>query len=208
MKRSDLGIVMLHWVLVVVLLGSAASGVCLWKKELQPRAAFLFPPPNLGVIHISLSVAVVALILLYLWYLRHKNFGGHLTIRIRAQWKYANIMLYWALVIVIALETISGILLTKLINQDVLARVFGIEKMPLLALHLYLVLPILAFPIAHVFIHWMDGKVLAIFRPRVFARRPSMTSIMIRLKEENIRLKQERGDARDECLDPNHSPRR
>ena len=42
MKKSDLGIVIVHWILVVVLLGAATSGICLWKKELQPKVAFIF----------------------------------------------------------------------------------------------------------------------------------------------------------------------
>jgi hypothetical protein len=203
MKRSDLGIVMIHWMLVVVLLGAAASGICLWKKELQPQAAIVFPPQNVGVIHISLSVAILAFVLLHLWWLKHKRFLGHLAIqRIvvkgRMRWGRVNILLYWILLATILIETITGILLTKLINHDVLARIFGIEKAPLLSLHLYLVLPVLVFPIAHIAIHWLDGrlkKVLSIFRPHVFPRGMSHNDIVDWLRRENAGLREKIKDA-------------
>ncbi len=198
MKRSDLGIVMLHWMLVVTLLGAAASGICLWRKDFQPLAAVVFPPQNVGVIHISLSVAVLAFVLLHLWWLKHKRFLGHLAIdRIvikgRVRWNRVNILLYWILLTAIAIETITGVLLTKLINHDVLTRIFGIEKAPLLSLHLYLVLPVLVFPIAHVAVHWLDGrlkKVLSIFRPHVFPRGASSDDIMNWLRRENAALRE------------------
>ena len=204
MKRSDLGIVMLHWMLVVTLLGAAASGICLWKKEFQPQVAIIFPPQNVGVIHISLSVAILAFVLLHLWWLKHKRFLGHLFIRSwivhngRVRWNYVNILLYWALLATILIETITGVLLTKLINHDVLARIFGIEKTPLLSLHLYLVLPVLVFPIAHVACHWLDGrlkKVLSIFRPHVFPRGASSADITNWLRRENAALREKVRDS-------------
>ena len=96
---------------------------------------------------------------------------------------------------VVAVETVSGILLTKLIDKDVLAKVFGVERAPLAYLHLFLVAPILLFPVAHVTVHWLDGRsrrVLSIFRPHVYPRRPSMAAIMVKLREENARLRKEK----------------
>ena len=75
-----------------------------------------------------------------------------------------------------------------------LTRIFGIDKPPLLFLHLYLVIPIFAFPLAHALVHWRNGKVLSIFRPRAFERRPSFVEILQRLKQENLRLKERRTD--------------
>lgn len=215
MKKSDLGVIMLHWMLVAALLGAVASGLCLWDKGLQARAAFLFEPDYVGVIHIGLSAAVVAILFLYFVYLKHKNFLSGLTLRLRlangaVHWKRVNVMFYWILFGVIAMETITGILLTKLINQDVLARIFGIQRSPLLFLHLFLVAPILVFPIAHVAVHWLDGghrKIFSIFRPRVSPRRPSLAVIMLRLKAENTRLKEERNErAARSPIDHEHSP--
>lgn len=203
MKKTDLGIVIVHWMFVVVLLGSAASGICLWKKALAERAAFVFKPENVGVIHISLSVAVLAFVLLHLWWLKHKNFMSHISIRSsivqngQVRWRYVNVVLYWVLLAIIIVETITGALLTKLINHDVLASIFNIEKGPLAALHLYLVLPVLAFPIAHVTVHWLDGrlkKILSIFRPHVFPRKPSSADIMTLLRRENARLREKLKD--------------
>ena len=203
MKKTDLGIVIVHWMFVVVLLGSAASGICLWKKALAERAAFVFKPENVGVIHISLSVAVLALVLLHLWWLKHKRFLGHIVIKSRivqngrVRWRYVNVLLYWFLLSVILTETITGAMLTKLINHDVLASIFNIEKGPLAALHLYLVLPVLAFPIAHVTVHWLDGrlkKILSIFRPHVFPRGASSNDIVNWLRRENAMLREKLKD--------------
>jgi cytochrome b subunit of formate dehydrogenase len=198
-KRSDLGIVWLHWMMVVAILAASASGLCLWDKRLLPWMAFVFIPGNIGVIHIGLSVAVVAILLAYLWYQRHKNSLGHLSLwrKETDRWKRAAVWLYWSLLAVIAVETITGILLTKLINPDVLAKVFSIERSRLAAAHLYPVAFILVFPFAHVTIHWLDGrwsKLLSIFRPKVFPRRPSRLDRIAKLRAENIRLKKERSD--------------
>jgi cytochrome b subunit of formate dehydrogenase len=198
-KKSDLGIVMIHWMLAAALLGAAASGVCLWKKEFQPAAAAIFPPGDVGAIHIGLSIAVVALILLHFWYLLHKRFFGHIRPRWRIRpkgrirWDSVNVLFYWALLAAIAAETVSGVLLTKLIDKDVLARVFMIERAPLLFLHWALVFPVLAFPIAHVACHWLDGrhkKLLAIFRPHVFPRGMSHNDIVNWLRRENAELRE------------------
>lgn len=195
MKKSDLGVVMIHWPMVAILLGTVATGILLWDKQLQPRVAFLFEPANMGVIHIGLSVAVVAILLVYLLYLKHKNFLAALSFKAKiviggqVQWKRVNIMLYWMLLAAVVIETITGVLLTKLIDHDVLSKVFHIDRVSLLIMHLYFVLPIIAFPIMHVMIHMINRRVLVMFRPQVFSRRPSMTTIMARLKEENVRLR-------------------
>jgi hypothetical protein len=198
-KKSDLGIVMIHWMLVAALLGAAASGICLWKQEIKFHLSFLFVPQDVGVIHISLSIAVVALVLLHFWYLLHKRFFGHIRPRWRIRpkgrirWDSVNVLFYWALLAAIAAETVSGVLLTKLIDKDVLARVFMIERAPLLFLHWALVFPVLAFPIAHVACHWLDGrhkKLLAIFRPHVFPRGASSADIANWLRRENAELRE------------------
>lgn len=197
-RKSDLVIVMLHWMLVVVILGAAVTGILLWDNTLQPQLAFLFEPKNVGVIHICLSMATAAFVLLYLWYLNHKNFFSHIVFRSivinkQVRWKYVNVLFYWVLFITIAVETVTGVLLTKLVNQDVLKSVFLIERWQLSLVHLYLVLPVLVFPVAHVMVHWLDGglsKILSIFRPRVFQKKPSLAAIMAKLKEENLRLRE------------------
>ena len=138
-------------------------------------------------------MALVGIILLHLWYLKHKNFFSHITveriiIKGQVRWRCVNNLLYWVLLITIVLETITGILLTKLVNQDVLASIFLIQKGPLLSLHLYLVLPILVFPIAHVLVHWLDGRhrrLLSMFLPHVFPRKPSSSDIVLLLRREN-----------------------
>jgi cytochrome b subunit of formate dehydrogenase len=198
MKRSDLGIVIIHWAMVITLLGTAVSGVLLWQKEWKPYASAIFPPENVGVIHIGLSVAVVVLLLIYFGYVRYKNFQGRAALRFhlvaggRILWKYVSSLLYWALFIIVLIETVTGILLTKLINQDTLAKIFFIEKTPLQLVHLYLVLAIFVFPVVHVIVHVMDRRVLSMFRPRFFPRRPSLADITAALKEENVRLKKEK----------------
>jgi hypothetical protein len=199
MKQSDLGVVMIHWMLAVTLMSAAASGLCLWAVWLKPRFAFLFEPDKVGAIHIGLSLAVVFIISIYLWYQKHKNTLDHLALKrpLTSTWRRVGILLYWVMLAVIILETITGILLTKLIDKDVLAQVFGIERVPLATLHLFLVAPVLLFPVMHVTIHWLDGRsrrVLSIFRPHVYPRKPSVTVIMVKLREENARLRKEKAN--------------
>jgi hypothetical protein len=205
-KKSDVIIVLIHWPMVLILLSAAATGILLWDRDLQSYAAFIFPPENVGVIHIAVSMVVVGLFGLHLWYLKHKNFLSNIALRLRMRakgqcfWKRVNILFYWVLVTTIFLETFSGILLTKLVNQDVLARIFLIERSKLLIFHLYLVLPVLAFPIAHVTVHWLDGrfgKLASIFRPHVFARKPSLLDIIVMLKSHNARLRERVKNAGD-----------
>jgi hypothetical protein len=214
MKKCDLVVVMLHWMLVVTLLGTAATGILIWDKALQPSAAFVFPPENVGVIHIGLSVAVAAFFFIHLSYLKHKNYLSSIALRLRMRhkgqcfWRRVNIMFYWVLLFTVILETVSGILLTKLINQDVLARIFMIERGPLLTFHLYLVLPIFVFPFAHVLAHWLDGRfgrILSMFRPHVFPRKPSLLDIIMKLKLRNALLLER---VKDASIDPQHVSRR
>jgi cytochrome b561 len=197
MKKSDLGVIMIHWMLAVTLMSTAASGLCLWATWLQPPLAFLFEPGKVGAIHIGLGVAIMTLALVYLWYQKHKNTLDHLALRrpLTASWRRVGILLYWVLFAIVIVETATGILLTKLIDKDVLVKVFGVERVPLATLHLFLVAPVLLFPVAHVTIHWLDGRggrVLSIFRPHVYPRKPSVTVIMVKLREENARLRKEK----------------
>jgi hypothetical protein len=193
MKR-DLGIIMIHWMMVVILLGTAITGLCLWYRGLQPYLAFIFVPKNMGVIHISLSAAVIAILIVYLSYLKHKNFFGHIALRWREiHWKHINIFLYWILFFVVITETVTGILLTKLIDKETLFQVFYIQKPLLLFLHLYLVYFIFAFPMLHFFVHWKAGGrslLLSIFRPALLPNRPTLIDVLSKLKNENLRLKE------------------
>ena len=199
MKKSDLGIVMIHWMLAVFLLGASISGLCLWAKRLQPYLSFIFESANVGAIHIGLSMVVAFILLGYFAYQKHKNCLDRLALHrpLFANWRRMNILILWILFVVVFLETISGILLTKLIDKDVLSKVFGIERAPLAYFHLALVTLVLLFPVAHVTIHWLDGrsrKILSIFRPHVYPRKPSMATIMAKLREENTRLRKEKVD--------------
>src|SRR5215471_6679490 len=122
MKGSDLGIIIIHWMMAVALLGAAASGLCLWDKDLRDLAAPIFVPTNVGVIHIGLSLAVAAMFLIHLWYLKHKNFLSHIAFQCRVVskgrclWRRVHVSLYWLLFTIVAIETVTGVLLTKLID--------------------------------------------------------------------------------------------
>lgn len=192
---------MIHWMMVVIFLGALVSGLCLWDKSLQQYVHFVFVPENIGVIHIGFSVAIVAAIVIYLSYLNHKNFLSFISIKGREfiskgrlRWRNINILLYWIVGFVLFVETVTGVLLTKLINKDVLFQVFSIQRDWLLVVHLYFTWLVASFPIMHVFIHWKDGglrKILSILQPKVLPNRPTLIDAMSRLKEENTRLKKE-----------------
>ena len=199
MKRSDLGVIMIHWMLAVTLLSAAVSGLCLWLPWLRAILAPLFEPDRVGAIHIGLGVAIMVLALVYLGYQKHKNTIDHLALKrpLTYTWRRVGVLSYWIPFAVVILETITGVLLTKLIDKNVLAEVFGVERAPLVYLHLVLVAPVLFFPVAHVTIHWLDGRsrrVLSIFRPHVYPRKPSTAVIMVKLREENARLRKEKAN--------------
>ena len=188
------------------LLGTALSGLALWDKRLQPHIAWLFPPENIGVIHIGLSISVVVIFTIYIAYLNYKNWLNHISLRLRelvvagrVRWKDVAALFYWGLFLAIAIETVSGILLTKLIDKPTLAKIFSIETEPLTFIHLHLTWFVLIFPAVHITAHWFDGrcrKIASIFQPRIFPRRPGLVDAMIKLKEENARLRGKANAAR------------
>jgi len=189
---------MLHWLMAISLIGVSVTGLLYKFKSFQPYFAWLFVPANMGPIHIWLSVMVILFLVLYIIYLKKSNFLDRLKLHWKVQingqirWKYVANISYWFLLLIVILETISGVLLTKLINWDTLYQIFYMPKSVLLFLHLHLVFFILAFPVIHVTIHWMDGgrrKLASIFRPQIFPSRPSMIEILAKMKEENTELR-------------------
>lgn len=216
MKKTDLGIVMIHWVMAISLLGVAISGLIYKFKEYHWYFSWLFlAPPWMGSTHIWCGIFVIIFLTAYLFYLKQSNLLSRMQLRIKGiisggqiRWKYVTNILYWLLFIVIILETISGILLTKLINPDVLYQYFFIPKQPLIFLHFHLVWFILAFPALHIIVHWLDGgqrKLMSMFRPSVFPRRPSLIEIMAGMKEENTKLKAK--IKAHECASPSRGPK-
>lgn len=199
MKKCDFGIVFLHWLMAISLIGVAITGLLYIYEGYRPFFAWLFPPKNIGPIHIYLSVMVVIFLSTYLLYLKQSNMLNRLQLHLKGiyikgqiRWKYVTNILYWLLFLVIGLETISGILLTKLINWDTLAQMFLIPKTGLVFLHMHLVWFILAFPVIHVIIHWMDGgrrKLASMLHPMYFPRRPTLVEIMVTMKNENTELR-------------------
>lgn len=199
MKRSDFGIVFLHWLMAVSLIGVSITGLLYLYKDYRPSFAWLFEPDIVGPIHIGLSVAVVVFLISYLIYLKQANLLERLSPRFtglivkgQVRWKYVMNLFYMLLLIVIFVETFSGVLLTKLIDGSTLSQIFYIQRTQLISLHLGLVYFILAFPVIHVLLQWMDGgyrKLTSIFRPQFFPRRPSLVNITIAMKEENKKLR-------------------
>lgn len=199
MKKTDFGIVLFHWLFFVGIIGAAGTGLLYIFKDYQPYFTWLFLTDKMGPTHLWLGMLVAIGLGLYLWYLRQKNFFNrfqlHFNIIVGGQirWKYISIICYWILFIAICIETITGIFLTKLIDWKMMTEYLYVPKSHFLFLHYYLVWLILAFPIIHVILHWLDGgfrKLVSIFRPQIFPRRPSLVEIMVGMKEENTRLKE------------------
>ena len=74
MKRNDLGIVILHWLMAISLIGVSVTGLLYKFKAFQPYFAWLFVPANMGAIHIWLSVMVIYFLMLYIIYIKKSNF--------------------------------------------------------------------------------------------------------------------------------------
>jgi len=195
--KSDLGTILLHWLIVLALCGAALTGLAIAALDnpglrILPYVAFLLPGENVWHLHLGFGIALVASFVAYAVYIRRTDLTDRIRLskaRLRAlliggrpRWASVNVILYWVLFIALVFETAVGTLLF-----------FGWGG-SLLTLHLHAVWLFLAFPFLHALGHWLyggEGQLLRIFRPewRLPQRAPQLLEALIervqRLEVEN-----------------------
>jgi hypothetical protein len=170
--KSDIGTVIIHWLIVVTLVGAAISGLAISSVD-NPELSivsffsFLLPKENVWLLHLTFSIGLIASLVAYVAYIRRANitdrvrFGpGRMRALIlggRPRWSSINLLLYWFLFAALAVELGAGILLY-----------LGWGELTLF-IHLHCTWLLLIFPVLHVAAQWLYGginQVLRIFRPQ------------------------------------------
>ena len=185
--KSDLGTILLHWLIVLALCGAVLTGLAIAALDnpdlrILPYVSFLLPGENVWYLHLAFGIALVASFIAYAVYIRRTDLTDRIRFdksRLRAlliggrpRWASVNVILYWVLFIALGLETVAGLLLF-----------FGWGG-SILTLHLHAVWVFLAFPFLHALGHWLyggEGQLLRIFTPqwRLPQRAPQLLEALI-----------------------------
>ncbi|MFY9875389.1 MAG: ethylbenzene dehydrogenase-related protein [Rhodomicrobium sp.] len=185
--KSDLGTILLHWLIVSALCGAVLTGLAIAALDnpdlrILPYVSFLLPGENVWYLHLAFGIALVASFIAYAVYIRRTDLTDRIRFdksRLRAlliggrpRWASVNVILYWVLFIALGLETVAGLLLF-----------FGWGG-SILTLHLHAVWVFLAFPFLHALGHWLyggEGQLLRIFTPqwRLPQRAPQLLEALI-----------------------------
>ena len=124
--KSDLGTILLHWLIVLALCGAALTGLAIAALDnpdlrILPYVSFLLPGENVWYWHLAFSIALVASFGAYAVYIKRTDLTDRirlskarlrgLLISGRPRWAAVNVLLYWVLFIALVLETVVGTLL-------------------------------------------------------------------------------------------------
>ncbi len=176
--RSDLGTIVVHWLITASLLGAALTGLAIASVDfpdlwLVHHLGFLLPGENVWPLHLEMGIALIGSLAAYVTYMSRANLGGRVAFtaaRLRAlfmtgrpRWAAVNMLLYWMLFIALTLEILSGLLLF-----------LGFGGM--LTIHLHLTWFFLAYLVLHPTVHWLyggEGQLWRIFRPQIRIPQPA-----------------------------------
>lgn len=172
LKRAttDIGTVVLHWILVVAFLATTLTGLRIGSDDpgLRWLAAFdiILPMENLWLIHLGSALILTATLAAYGAYmvrsrlLRRVEFGviqwtnlfsgGHV------RWTAAGTLAYWLLMLALLIEIVTGLL-----------QFLGYGGSTL-DWHILAAWICIAFPVVHLATHWLHGggnQLLRILRP-------------------------------------------
>jgi len=167
---TDLGTVILHWVLVATLVAAAATGLRIASDDpgLQWLRLFdaVLPVENLWLIHLTAAIALVAGLVAYWVYLARSrllarvSLGWPHVLNLMTtgplRWAVAGVLGLWLLMIALTVEMATGLLM--------FAGFGGL----VLELHVAVTWICIAFPVVHVAFHWLRGgghQVMRIVRP-------------------------------------------
>ena len=169
-RKTDIGTISLHWLLVAALFVSVASGLRIASdglgSSLGASIGSWLPAHNVWFLHLSAGVALIAIACAYPVYLSCAGLARRILLdRTRlaslvrpgpARWGALNVLLYWLLFALLAAQLASGLLLHR-----------GYASF-LLRYHLLFTWLILAYGIAHIASHFAFGganQLLRVLRP-------------------------------------------
>ncbi len=174
-RRTDIGTILLHWLVAVTLVASIATGLRIAADE--PGYAWLrafdsiLPESVVWTGHMPAALVLCALAASYVAYLISAGLFRRVQLdRVRivgllkgeqARWGAMNVLLYWIFFSAIVAEIITG------------AQLYlGYASTNVVRIHLFGTWIILGFVPAHVAVHWGIGgfaQLVRIFRPGGFA---------------------------------------
>ncbi len=170
-KKSDLGTVFVHWLLVLGLLGCILTGLSIASAD-NPTLwivfifGFVLPSENVWYYHLISGVGLFVSIVAYATYLKRARLTGRLVPGIPvlsvfsnspARWIVLNVLLYWLLFSAAIVAFVSG---------SCLLLGYGL---PTRLIHLHMTWFFIAFIFAHPLFHWISGgwgQLLRVVRPR------------------------------------------
>src|SRR5579883_2984685 len=211
--KTDLGTIVIHWLLVVTVIGAAVTGLSIAAAD-NPDLLIVYvfgiflPGENIWFVHLGFAIALVSGIIAYFIYISKANLTNRIQIdraRLRslflggrAQLQSLNVFLYWFLFLLLAAEISTGLLLFLGFSGS------------LLQLHLYVTWLLLIFLVLHPLIHWVLGgnaQLTRVLRPvwRLPRETPELVDVLI---ERVQRLETGRGDEEtDPGEDQERAPR-
>ncbi|HET9716665.1 MAG TPA: ethylbenzene dehydrogenase-related protein [Pseudolabrys sp.] len=170
-RKTDVGTVILHWVLVISLVLAALSGLRI-ASETPDRTwinnvDFILPRQLVWSTHMQAAIAIIAVTLAYPVYMAKARLGRRIRLdrvrlngllgRRQARWGAVNVALYWVLYLALGCEVLTGTLLY-----------FDAAHSWVIGLHWGGLWLLVACTNAHVIIHFKIGGVpqlLRILRP-------------------------------------------
>jgi hypothetical protein len=174
-RRTDIGTILFHWLVVVTLVTSIATGLRIAADEPEHAWLLVFdrllPKDTVWTGHLPAALILCALAVAYVAYLvsarlfrrvqlDHVRVAGLLG-RGQARWSAVNILLCWIFFIAMVVEIVTGVQLYM-----------GRASAAVVRIHLLGTWIILAFAPAHIATHWAIGglaQLMRIFRPGGFA---------------------------------------
>ena len=165
-KKTDLGTVAMHWLLVAFLVLCVGTGLKIeadGPDALTPALlAGLLPADRVWLMHIIGGVGVLALAFAYPFYMRRAGLGRRLALdgaRLRAllsggsaRWGAINVLLYWVLFAALGAQLVTGI------------SVFRGTPGAILTIHKTLNWLVIGYAVAHVSAHAAMGGVAQLAR--------------------------------------------
>jgi hypothetical protein len=178
-RRTDIGTIVLHWVLVITLVFSVGTGlrIAMDSPEHAWLVAFdaILPLYIVWTRHIPAAVILVAVSLAYVLYMRYSGLMSRIRLdwprlkllvtgRGQVRWGAVNVVLYWVLFVTMIMEVVTGGLLWFGWGRDIWVR-----------LHMLGTWIILGYAAMHIMAHFVMGgavQLLRVFRPSKLAPPP------------------------------------
>jgi len=193
-RRTDIGTILLHWLVVITLVTSIATGLRIAADE--PEHAWLLafdrllPKQVVWTGHLPAALILGALATAYVAYIMSARLFSRIQIDFvrmaglfktaQARWSAINVLLCWIFFAAMVAEFVTGAQLY-----------FGQASYIVVQIHLLGTWIILACAPAHIATHWAIGgflQLVRIFRPSGFASAPPLFDPMALVAELNSKV--------------------